>query len=205
MQLSVVSDDSSLEVRPIRGAICTGRGAREMIEIPTRSHFLRTWRQAVWQAGLIVVLAAVAALVVNHYRPDGLPLVADWSPEARLAQDSGGSLVIPLEEARYLFSGGQAIFLDARSPEFYELGHIVGARNLPWEKLGEHYPQVVADIPKDATLITYCDGEGCPLSEELALALLTEGYANVRVLVNGWSVWHRQELPVTVGALPGVP
>ena len=113
--------------------------------------------------------------------------------------------MIPLEEARDLFSAGQAIFLDARIPELYELGHIAGARNLPWEKFAEHYPRVIADMPKDATLITYCDGEGCPLSEELALALLTEGYANVRVLVNGWSVWHRQELPVTVGALPGVP
>jgi rhodanese-related sulfurtransferase len=174
-----------------------------MIEIPTRSHFLRNWRQAVWQMGLIVVLAAVAALVVNHYHPDGLPLVADWSPEARLAQDSGGSLVIPLEEASDLFSGGQAIFLDARSPELYELGHIAGARNLPWEKFAEHYPQVVADIPKDATLITYCDGEGCELSEELGLALLTEGYANVRVLVNGWSRWTGAGLPVSAGALPG--
>jgi rhodanese-related sulfurtransferase len=174
-----------------------------MIEIPTRSHFLRNWRQAVWQMGLIVVLAAVAALVVNHYHPDGLPLVADWSPEARLAQDSGGSLMIPLEEARDLFLGGQGIFVDARSREIYELGHIAGARNLPWEKFAEHYPQVVADIPKEATLITYCDGEGCELSEELALALLTEGYANVRVLVNGWSRWIEAGLPASAGALPG--
>ena len=174
-----------------------------MTEIPTGSHFLRTWRQAVWQAGLIIVLAAVAALAVNHYRPDGLPLVADWSAEAWLAKDSGESFVIPLEEARDLFSGGQAVFLDARSPEFYELGHIAGARNLPWEKFAEHYPQVVADIPKDAALITYCDGEGCQLSEELALALLTEGYADVRVLVNGWSRWTGAGLPVSAGALPG--
>jgi rhodanese-related sulfurtransferase len=174
-------------------------------EFPTSSRFLRIWRQAVWQAGLILVVAAVAALTVNHYRPDGLPLVADWSAEARLAQDSGGSLVIPLEEARDLFSGSQAIFLDARSPEFYELGHIAGARNLPWEEFAQHYPQVVADIPKDATLITYCDGEGCQLSEELALALLTEGYANVRVLVNGWSRWTGAGLPVSTGAMDGWP
>jgi rhodanese-related sulfurtransferase len=174
-----------------------------MIEIPTRSKFLRTWCQAAWEAGLIVVLAAVAALVVNHQRPDGLPLLANWSPEARLAQDSGGSLVIPLEEARDLYSDGQAIFLDARSAEFYELGHIAGARNLPWEQFAQRYPQVIAEIPKDATLITYCDGEGCQLSEELALALLTEGYANVRVLVNGWSRWSEAGLPVSAGRLPG--
>jgi rhodanese-related sulfurtransferase len=174
-----------------------------MTEIPTRSRFLRIWRQAVWQAGLIVVLAVVTALAANYYRRDGLPLVADWLAEARLAQDSGGSLVIPLEEARDLFSGAQAIFLDARSSEFYELGHIAGARNLPWEKFAQHDPQVVADIPKDATLITYCDGEGCQLSEELALALLTEGYANVRVLVNGWSRWTGAGLPVSTGAVAG--
>lgn len=176
-----------------------------IVFLPERRHFLRIARQAVWQAALIVLVAAMAALAVNHYRPDGLPLVADWSLEARLAKDSGGSLVIRLEEARDLFSGGQAIFLDARSPEFYELGHIAGARNLPWEKFAERYPQVVAEIPKDAALITYCDGEGCHLSEELALALLTEGYANVRVLVNGWSQWTGAGLPVNGGALPGIP
>jgi 3-mercaptopyruvate sulfurtransferase SseA len=45
------------------------------------------------------------------------------------------------------------------------------------------------------TIITYCDGESCELSHELALFLKEMGFANVRVLVNGWTVWQQAGLP----------
>jgi 3-mercaptopyruvate sulfurtransferase SseA len=49
------------------------------------------------------------------------------------------------------------------------------------------------------TLITYCDGESCDLSHELALFLKEMGFENVRVLVNGWSVWQQAGLPFQTG------
>jgi 3-mercaptopyruvate sulfurtransferase SseA len=45
------------------------------------------------------------------------------------------------------------------------------------------------------TIITYCDGERCPLSRELAEALRVEGVENVRELRNGWTLWQEQGLP----------
>ena len=44
-------------------------------------------------------------------------------------------------------------------------------------------------------IITYCDGESCDLSHELALFLKEMGYDNVRILVNGWTVWQHAGLP----------
>jgi len=168
-----------------------------------QTRFQQAWLQAVWHTGALLLLAGVAGLFINQLRPEGLSLVADWSPEARLVQESGDSLVISLEETTDLFFSQNAVFLDARAPGLYEFGHILGSRNLPWEEFDSCYNKVMKDIPREAQIITYCDGEGCSLSKELALALITEGYQNVRVLVNGWRRWEEHRLPVVTGKFPG--
>lgn len=42
--------------------------------------------KGLWQAALLGLVAVVLALSVNHFRLEGIPLMADWSPEARLTQ-----------------------------------------------------------------------------------------------------------------------
>jgi rhodanese-related sulfurtransferase len=139
-------------------------------------------------------------LSVNQLRPGRLPLVANWSPEAQLTLESGDTLAISLEQAEELFVTQLAIFLDARSPEVYAEGHIQGAVSLPWEQFESRFGDTMADTPQDTMIITYCDGETCNLSKELALALIGKGYTNVRVLVNGWTLWEERNLPVESGA-----
>lgn len=162
------------------------------------SHYQRQkWLQAIRQSGAILILAAIVALTANHFRPDRLALVANWSPEARLsATPSGESLAISLEEAEVLFFSEQAVFIDARPYEYYQSGHVEGARSLPWEDFEALFLQVMADVAPDTPIITYCDGEGCGLSKELSFALLEKGFTNVRVLVDGWSVWQHANLPI---------
>lgn len=159
----------------------------------------RTWFRVVWQAGSILILAAVVGLTVNQVRSGGLPLWGDWSPEARLQLDSGDTLVVGPDEAEALFVTQSAIFLDARASDIFEEGHIQGALNLPVEEIDKAFDAFSADIPPEATIVAYCDGESCNLSKELALALLDRGYPNVRVLVNGWTVWQQRNLPVEKG------
>jgi rhodanese-related sulfurtransferase len=152
--------------------------------------------QATWQSGALLLLAAVLALAVNSMRHDRLALVGSWSPQAQLSTDTGISLAISLDEAVALFFAGQAVFLDARSPELYAQGHIARALNLPWEDLDQAFATVMTGIDAEETLITYCDGAGCNSSKELAFALLARGYFNVRVLVNGWTLWQDNHFPV---------
>ncbi|GAI34065.1 unnamed protein product [marine sediment metagenome] len=161
------------------------------------------WFQMIRQSSGILLIVVVIGLVVNQIRSDRLPLVADWSPEARLTLESGESMVISIEEARELCSSQSATFLDARSSELYEHGHILCARNLPWNAVDEHFDTVMADIHQDALLIAYCDGENCAESKDLALELSYRGYENVRVLVDGWSLWVEQHLPVEKGPWQG--
>ena len=157
-----------------------------------------------WQAGAMVLLAVTMGVLVNQIRSDRLPLVADWSAEARLTLESGESMVISLEEARELCSSRRSTFLDARSSEIYEQGHILCALNLPWEGVEEYFDAVMTDIPQDSLIITYCDGVSCELSKDLALELFYRGYDKVRVLVNGWTLWKENQFPVKKGPHPGV-
>lgn len=152
--------------------------------------------QVIGQGGALLLLAAAVALSVNHLRSGGLPLVADWSPEAQLRLDSGESLSVSLDEAEMLFFSRSALFLDARSPAQFAEGHIEGALSLPWEEFDESFARALNGFPPETPLVTYCDGESCGSSRELAMALLAKGYGNVRVLVNGWSVWQERGLPV---------
>lgn len=153
-----------------------------------------------WQVVILLLASAVMGISVNHIRPDPIPLVGDWTPEARITSDSGKSLVISLEEAERLFSSGRAIFLDARSSGLYGEGHIKGAKNLPWQSFEEFVDKVIPDISQDAQIVTYCDGENCSLSEDLARELSLMGYKKVRVLVNGWTIWTEKGLPVEKGS-----
>ncbi|RJR34246.1 MAG: rhodanese-like domain-containing protein [Desulfobacteraceae bacterium] len=148
--------------------------------------------KALLQACSILIIAIAFGLVVNHFRADHLPLIGDWSPEGRLAKE----MVISLGEARRLHESGSGLFVDARSLEEYREGHILSARNLPLKELDERLEPVMSGVPPHQTIVVYCDGEECSLSEEVAKELYFRGYENVKVLVNGWTRWLESGFPV---------
>lgn len=157
----------------------------------------RKWLRAFLESVAILLISAALGLTVNYFRPHGLPLATHPSPEAGpTPTESGGeSLSIPIEDAEALFYTQTAVFVDARPEELYRQGHIHGASNLPSNELEDRLPEVMAAVPLDAPIITYCDGAGCNSSKEVAFALMDNGYTNVRVLVNGWTVWQEANLP----------
>ena len=138
-------------------------------------------------------------MISNHFRPAPLPLIGDWSPEARLTSPSGRQMAISLDDANTLHQSKGAVFMDARPLDEYTKGHIQGAISLPWHDAEQRVMDVTADMANDAVIITYCDGDTCDLSKELALFLENLGFTNVRVLVNGWTVWQQAGLPVDTG------
>lgn len=151
--------------------------------------------QALWQTPLLVVLAGLIALFVNHWREVPLPLIGDWSVASRLTDKDGKNLEITLDEAKQLFERKNAKFLDARPQSQYEDGHISGALNLPWQDVTTAFTDIAAQLDEKDFIITYCDGESCELSHDLATYLKDMGFANVRVLVNGLTVWQKGGLP----------
>ncbi len=144
-------------------------------------------------------MSIVLALLVNALRPGGIPLVKDWSVKTRIVDESGLDIGISLDDSVRAFEDGHAVFLDARSLSEYAQGHIKGARLLPYEKLDEYVIDATADISTDSLIITYCDGEACMLSHDLALYLKDFGFERVYVLTNGWSLWLDNGLPIEQG------
>jgi rhodanese-related sulfurtransferase len=165
------------------------------MEVWKKEILLRALRQSI----LILIVASAAGLLVNAMRPSALPVVADWSWEARFKSANGEGMVITLEEARKLCASQQAVFVDARSPEAYRDGHIICARNLPIEDVDKYMDKVLAGVSLEETIIVYCDGEDCSSSEDLAQELYFRGYDNAKVLVNGWARWLEAGLPTEQG------
>jgi rhodanese-related sulfurtransferase len=157
------------------------------------NHFLRT---LTWQAPLLAFAAIVLGSSFNLLRADGISLRRDRSNESRFTDKESISLMVSLEEARALFEKDAASFVDARPSQHYEEGHIRGALSLPWQEVETAFAEVTGRLEPEKIIITYCDGEDCDLSHSLAVFLREMGFTNVRVLVNGWTLWQRAQLPV---------
>ena len=160
----------------------------------------KVWNKMLWQSGAIFLLAVALGLVGNQIRQDGLCLFASWSPKDTLTSQTGEDMVVSLDQARKMFADRAAVFLDVRSSDLYVQGHIPGARNLPWYELDEYFDVVMSDIPLDALIITYCEGESCLSGRELAVELFFRGYENVRTLASDWKLLSGKQLPSGVSS-----
>jgi rhodanese-related sulfurtransferase len=168
----------------------------ENIPVKEKAMIRQRLYQTMWQAPLLIVLAGLVAMGVNHWRRGGITLVADWSPAARIADTAGDSLIVDLAEASRLYREEAAVFVDARPESQYAAGHIQGALNIPWQDVDRYFVETADRLAGTPTVITYCDRESCDLSHELALFLREMGFENVRVLVNGWTMWQQAGLPI---------
>jgi rhodanese-related sulfurtransferase len=94
---------------------------------------------------------------------------------------------------QWIESGEKSILIvDVQPKGAYNLGHIKGAINFPWAA----DLKSPGDLPRDKTLILYCD---CPNEEDSqdAANQLNEkwGYSNIKLLERGWSNWRKMGYP----------
>lgn len=156
-------------------------------------------QRTILRAVLIALTGAVTGVLVNAVSlraGGGLP----WIRPPKLAVTAQEA--ISLAEAGALWSRGAATFLDARRPDDYTAGHIAGAFNLPVEEFEQRYPDLAPLLTSDGLIVVYCDGAECDLSHDLAVKLRALGYRQVRVLVNGWTLWRQAGYSTHVGAEP---
>jgi len=104
---------------------------------------------------------------------------------------------ISLPEAEELFQEGRSIFIDSRTEDAYNEGHIVGAVNIPYEKFDEVFHDSM--FPLEQTLVVYCDGSECKSSTAAAKLLYERGFCNIKIFFGGWAEWIAHSLPVSEG------
>ncbi len=59
---------------------------------------------------------------------------------------------ITLADAKKLYDGGEAVFVDTRGKQFYAMEHVKGALNVPVDEFDATYKAV----PKDKKIVAYC-------------------------------------------------
>jgi len=111
------------------------------------------------------------------------------------AADYPGVRLITLEETEDLWASGAAVVLDARAAGLFGEGRVPGARNVPSAGREEALPEEVLALPKDGTLVVYCEGGDCQSSLALARRLHDEGFRDIRVFGGGWADWTKAGLP----------
>lgn len=85
----------------------------------------------------------------------------------------------------------QGVWIDVRTAEQFQAGHIAQARSLPAADID----QKASTLPKNKPLIVVCEtGRD---AGRAAAKLRTAGFADVHVLEGGMRAWSQASLPVT--------
>jgi rhodanese-related sulfurtransferase len=107
------------------------------------------------------------------------------------------------EEAKAAWEGKTALFADARAKVEYDQGHVPGAIPLPLGEFDKYYEMYKGRIKAAKTIITYCHGAGCKLSDKVAQKLYVDkGFKNTGAFFGGWPQWQQHNMPIEVGPEP---
>jgi rhodanese-related sulfurtransferase len=156
-------------------------------------------KRSLLQAIAIIFLSGTIGLAVNGLRPDGIPWVENWQNKVLNEQLTGGLPAVTLQEAREAYERGFALFVDARDPDFFEVGHIPGAVNLPVKDFDGVFPTLKEQLLAAPRIITYCDGSSCETSVELTEKLLFAGLEYVEIFTGGIQQWKAAGQPLVSG------
>lgn len=171
---------------------------------------MRNLSKTIQPALVLILIAAVIGILYNLVSPKGIALKGSWS-----RQILEGNIIVPpsydktsdsppisLADAMSLYNSPHTIFIDARTKEDYLKGHIKGALNLYMEEYDTWAPKVLPNVPKEATIVTYCGADECELSLFLARNMTFDGYKNIKIFFGGWEEWVKAGLPTSTSENP---
>jgi len=94
----------------------------------------------------------------------------------------------------------KALFIDARKKEDYDLLHVVGAINIPYEefhaKPRQEQMSIMKKYNKDGIIVVYCKGDKCEVSIDLAYDIARLGFNGVNIYKGGIHEWKSAGYPV---------
>jgi len=145
---------------------------------------------------IILCLAVISAMAVNILRPNGIPLKGSGRTDGPSDTPAAVDQSVSIEQSVVLYQKGDVLFVDSRSREEFDLGHVKGAVHLPKKSFDEKFGAFLTKWPPDTRIITYCSSRDCSIAEEIAEELGFAGFENVQVMVDGWDEWQKRKLPV---------
>ena len=104
-------------------------------------------------------------------------------------------MMASLEFTKYFFDKKSAIIVDARESEEFDISHIAGAINIPFDYYDE-YMDTIDALNYDDVFIIYCSGGECSLSLDLADVFFGDkAFENVFVFEGGLPAWQDAGYP----------
>jgi rhodanese-related sulfurtransferase len=147
----------------------------------------------------IIIISGALGIAVNAFRAEGIPLMERWQEKVLNEQLTGGLPAVSLKQVKEAHKSGNALFVDARDPEFFEQGHIPGAVSLPVRDFESVFPKLEEKLRAAPRVITYCDGASCEMSVELTEKLLFAGLEYIEIFTGGIQQWQGAGQPVVKG------
>ena len=143
------------------------------------------------------------AFVVNHFSPAGIAFIGQWdTAQGVITANAKNGVVagkIEIEEviqAKQIYDSGDVLFVDARTREDFDEGHIPGATSLPVGQFDELIDSFLDQHDIEQPIVTYCSGRTCEDSHNLAQLLVDIGYSDVKVFIDGFPGWEAKGYPV---------
>ena len=160
-------------------------------------------RKTIKEIIILVGVSVTLAMLVNFFSPRGIALVGQWDTSRGVitANPTGAAEGKPEEidtvaRAGEIFDKGDVLFVDARSQDNYEDGHIPGAVSLPVGLFDEQIESFLDRHSPDTRIVTYCSGRTCEDSHNLAQLLSDVGFSHVSVFIDGFPGWEAQGYPI---------
>jgi len=160
-------------------------------------------RKTIKEIIILTGISVTLAMVVNYISPKGIALVGQWDTSKGVitASPTGPEEWKPEEinsvaRAKEIFDNGNVLFVDARSQDNYEDGHIPGAVSLPVGQFDEQIESFLNQHSPETRIVTYCSGRTCEDSHNLARLLADVGFTHVSVFIDGFPGWEAQGFPI---------
>lgn len=149
----------------------------------------RGFATALRPAVLLLALTLPPTLATALWHPKRPTLQTAQSEN--LAARPNQSPQLTLAEIRQDPRLSQALWIDARSPEAYALGHVPGAVRLSEAEWETSLPGVLEKWQPEIPVIVYCSSAQCGTAQSVADRLRRElGCDHVYVLRGGWEAWR---------------
>ena len=159
--------------------------------------------KTIQELSILVTTSIIAAIAVNYFSPAGIALVGQWDTAKGVitANEKSDIVLDDLEIgdvalAKKLYDSQRFVFVDARSRDDYDEGHIRGAVSLPVGQFDEKIEVFLKQHPPENAIVTYCSGRTCEDSHKLAQLLLAFGYTEINVFIDGFPGWEAEGHPI---------
>lgn len=103
--------------------------------------------------------------------------------------------VIDVAEAESLARQRAAVFVDARTPEVFAMGHIPRAVNVPSTDFAGGLARNRPRLNPEALTVVYCTSEECDMAEIVMEELKKAGFTRLLHYKAGWNAWENAGLP----------